>query len=284
MTELVDVQGSADLRGIPIEMVGIDRLRYPITVDDGSIRIEAVATCELAVALPAEHRGTHMSRMVEFVDESLTVFDPRESPTLLKDFARKMGVDSVSFSVRIPFASTVISPATARSARQVHDAELRAVLRDDKGSLATSVRSEVTSLCPCSKAISDYGAHNQRSEVSVTAHGAGDTMYPVKLETLAEEIGRHGSAPVAPLVKRTDERFLTMQAYEQPKFVEDIVRDLSAVLRTRGVAHRVAVRNLESIHSHDAVARLSWAPRRAASPQPSRELLGEFHTTERSGT
>ncbi len=119
--------------------------------------------------------------------------------------------------------------------------------------------SEVTSLCPCSRAISDYGAHNQRSQVTLTLLGDGDNPYPLPVHEIVAAIRTVGSAPVFPVVKRPDERVITMQAYDHPAFVEDMVRDLSLWCRSRSLAHRVAVRNIESIHSHDAIASVQRA-------------------------
>lgn len=259
-TDLIDPQTAAELRGIPIEWVGIDRVRYPIVFDDGQATMTTVASCEVSVGLEADRRGTHMSRMVAFLHETLVQYDPRQTPSLLRALATKMGTASASFSVAFPFATTVVAPSTSQLSCQVSDVHLASTLRDGAITLATTVSAEVTSLCPCSKAISDYGAHNQRSQVDLTVIGPGINPYPMSVSDIGGEIVLHGSAPVIPLVKRADERHLTMLAYDQPKFVEDMVRDVSAAMRRRGLHHQVKVRNLESIHSHDAVARLSWTP------------------------
>jgi GTP cyclohydrolase I len=128
----------------------------------------------------------------------------------------------------------------------------------DGGRVTTTVSATTTSLCPCSKEISDYGAHNQRSVVTVSVEGDGDDPYPVSILHLYELIAAAGSCPVVPLLKRPDERHVTMQAYDKPVFVEDIVRDISGALRDLDVPHSVNVRNLESIHEHDAVAQVIW--------------------------
>ena len=126
--------------------------------------------------------------------------------------------------------------------------------------VAVTIGTDVTSLCPCSKAISDYGAHNQRSRVRLTTVGRDEDVYPLDVATAFAMIRSVGSSPVFPLIKRPDERVVTMDAHDHPAFVEDMARDLSQACRARGIAHSVSVRNLESIHSHDAVASLTWAP------------------------
>jgi GTP cyclohydrolase I len=120
------------------------------------------------------------------------------------------------------------------------------------------VTTDVTTLCPCSKAISDYGAHNQRSEITLQVAGTADAPYPLPVHEMVALLRAAGSAPVIPLIKRPDERVVTMQAYDHPAFVEDTIRDISLVCREKGLNHTVRAKNLESIHSHDAVASLTY--------------------------
>ncbi|KRB48359.1 GTP cyclohydrolase [Terrabacter sp. Root181] len=255
-----DIQDQVDTRGITLDEVGIDGVRMPSTFSDGETVQPGVASFEVLVQLPSDRRGTHMSRMVELVHEHLQVIDPRDLATVLKQAAARLEVSAASISVVLPFATQVTSPASGRKSWQASDLSLRAKLRGDAFELVTTVSSEVTSLCPCSKAISDYGAHNQRSVVSVDVHGRDDSPYPVPVAALVELIRSTGSCPVYPIVKRPDERSITMTAFDHPAFVEDMARDLSGRLRSQDVAHKVRIRNLESIHSHDAVTTVSWCP------------------------
>ncbi|WP_256792965.1 GTP cyclohydrolase FolE2 [Terrabacter sp. Ter38] len=257
---LPDIQNQVDLRGIPLDEVGIDGVRMPSTFSDGATVQAGVASFEILVQLPADRRGTHMSRMVELVHEHLQIIDPRELATVLKQVASRLDVAEASIGIGLPFATRVTSPASGIQSWQASDLSLRATLRGGAFELVTTVSSEVTSLCPCSKAISDYGAHNQRSVVTVDVHGQDDTPYPVPIAALVDLIRGTGSCPVYPIVKRPDERSITMTAFEHPAFVEDMARDLSGQLRTQDVGHRVRIRNLESIHSHDAVTAVSWCP------------------------
>ena len=260
MTQLLDIQNQLDDRGIPIDEVGISGLRYPVVFDDGELSQAVIADLEITVRLPADRRGTHMSRMVQAADAHMHVINPREFASVLKILADLLDASSARVSAVLPVAVRVAAPTSGEEAWQVHDVRLRGDLSDDSFTLETTVSADVTTLCPCSKAISDYGAHNQRSRVSLTVQGRGDAAYPVAVSTLIEMIRANSSCPVFPVVKRSDERVITMAAYDHPMFVEDLLREVSAQCRTLELAHRVEARNIESIHSHDAVARLSWSP------------------------
>lgn len=154
----------------------------------------------------------------------------------------------------MPLALPVTAPASGLESYQVHQVAVAGSWAPDTVTVCTTVTSEVTSLCPCSKAISDYGAHNQRSRVTLTVTGNADDLYPLPVAGCVAMISWSGSAPIIPLAKRTDERRLTMRAYDHPVFVEDMARTISSACHVRGLRHHVRIRNLESIHSHDAVA------------------------------
>ncbi|WLW55209.1 GTP cyclohydrolase I FolE2 [Streptomyces sp. YU58] len=249
-----DIQNETDTRGIEIDEVGISGLRYPLYFEDGHVRQEGIAEIEVTVRLQHDRRGTHMSRMVALTHEHLRRFDPRKLPHVLKVGADLLDAPALAVSVAVPLSTTVVAPATGAESYQVHDVRFDGRWDDGDTTVITSVTTEVTSLCPCSKAISDYGAHNQRSRVTLSVTGHGDTPYPFGVQQAVRLLERCASAPVVPLVKRPDERALTMQAYDHPVFVEDIAREVSHVCRERGLRHSVRVRNLESIHSHDAIA------------------------------
>jgi GTP cyclohydrolase I len=257
---LPDVQDEVDVRGIELDTVGISRLRYPTAFTDGTTRQAGIGSFDVLVTLPSDRRGTHMSRMVQLVQDNLASIDPRELPLVMKRVAAKMDIDKAQVRITLPIATRVVSPVSGLEAFQASDLELNAIIDAGTFTLTTTVTTQVTSLCPCSKTISDYGAHNQRSDVTVAVSGAEDDPYPVEAAQLVELIRSSGSCPVYPVVKRPDERAITMTAYDHPAFVEDMARDLSLELRTRNVGHAVSIRNLESIHSHDAVASVAWSP------------------------
>ena len=249
-----DIQNETDSRGIELDKVGIDGVRYPVSFEDGYLRQEGIADFEVTVRLQHDRRGTHMSRMVALVHEHLQRFDPRQLPTVLKTGADLLDAPAITVSMAMPVSTTVVAPASGRESKQVHDIRIEGHWDHGDVTVKTAVTTEVTSLCPCSKAISDYGAHNQRSRVTLTVTGQGDSPYPLPVQGAVRLLSSSASAQVVPLVKRTDERVLTMQAYDNPVFVEDMARSVSASCRDRGLQHAVSIRNLESIHSHDAIA------------------------------
>ncbi|MER5265103.1 GTP cyclohydrolase, FolE2/MptA family [Actinosynnema sp. NPDC002837] len=249
-----DIQAEVDSRGIEVDQVGIAGLRYPVVFDDGVTNQRSIAEVSVTVQLQADRRGTHMSRMVALVHERLQAFDPRDMAQVLKSGAAELDAPGISVVIGMPISEVTSAPTSGLESVSVHDVEVTGTWQDGTCRVTTAVTSEVTSLCPCSKSISDYGAHNQRSKVTLSVTGSGDHLYPLSALDAVEIIRDSGSAPVVPLVKRVDERTLTMQAYDHPVFVEDMARDISLVCRARGLAHEVRVRNLESIHSHDAVA------------------------------
>ncbi|UBV16882.1 GTP cyclohydrolase FolE2 [Mycolicibacterium fortuitum] len=255
---LPDVQGAADTRGIDIDEVGVGGLRYPVLFDDGGIAQSGVAEIEMTVALPADRRGTHMSRMVQATEAHLACVNPYDLHLAFKAIAGLLDATSLHIALTMPIATHVESPVSAHRGSQVHDLRLQGRLVDDEFHLKTAVTTDVTTLCPCSKAISDYGAHNQRSKVTLSVEGDDDFPYPLPARDIIQLVRDSASCPVYPVVKRPDERAITMAAFDNPKFVEDLVRDLSAGCRDRGVPHQIEARNIESIHSHDAVARLGW--------------------------
>jgi GTP cyclohydrolase I len=199
-----------------------------------------------------------MSRMIQAAENMLADLMPQELGLGLKTLAARLQADNVRLTAAFPVALEVEAPVSRIVSAQVSDVVLRAVLIEGTARLATSLTSDITTLCPCSKAVSDYGAHNQRSRVTVEVSGVGENLYPTTIAELFAIIRSVGSAPVVPVIKRPDERHLTMQAFDRPAFVEDVVRELSAALRARQLSHRVQSVNVESIHSHDAVASLSW--------------------------
>ncbi|WP_194892386.1 GTP cyclohydrolase I FolE2 [Catenulispora pinisilvae] len=253
-----DIQNEVDERGIGIDQVGVAGLRYPIRFDDGSLQQEGIAEVAVTVRLQHDRRGTHMSRLIALVHDHLRQFDPYRLPAILKTGADLLDAPAMTVSVRMPISTVVAAPATGAESWLVHDVDIEAQLDAGTVSVATTVATEVTSLCPCSKAISDYGAHNQRSRLALTVLGGGDDIYPLTVSDMVGMLTGSGSAPVVPLVKRPDERVLTMQAFDRPVFVEDIAREISLRCRQRALPHRLYIRNLESIHSHDAVASLQW--------------------------
>ncbi|WP_405625024.1 GTP cyclohydrolase, FolE2/MptA family [Streptomyces sp. NBC_01396] len=253
-----DIQNEPDSRGIAIDEVGISGLRYPLTFDDGHTRQQGIADISVTVALQAERRGTHMSRMIALVHEEVATLTPQELPIALKRGLFLLDAPALTLTLTLPLATLVTAPTSQQESWQAHDITVTGRIASDGCTVTTSVTTDVTSLCPCSKAISDYGAHNQRSQITLQVTGDTDAPYPLPVHEMVHLLRTAGSAPVIPLIKRPDERVVTMQAYEHPVFVEDIIRNISLICREKGLRHTVKAKNLESIHSHDAIATLHY--------------------------
>jgi GTP cyclohydrolase I len=255
-----DVQSELDARGVGIDRVGVRGLRYPIAVACRDESPQTVAsTWELTVSLPASQRGTHMSRFVEALDEWAP--KPLDSATLLSLLSElRDRLDGREAHASVSFTMFLERPAPVSGMTSKLGLECRLVAqRDDEAGAATlGVRVPVTSLCPCSKEISDYGAHSQRGYVTIEARAEPSAR--LCFEDLVDVAEASGSAPIYPLLKRVDERYVTMQAYDTPAFVEDVVRTASLALMDdrRVAAFVVEAENEESIHDHAAVATVRW--------------------------
>ncbi len=259
-----DTQSQRDDRGVSIDLVGVSGLRWPIVVWDRQYEKQpTIATFRLAVALPEEFKGTHMSRFIEALNEYRGEVTFRTLPRLVSDLRRRLAAPSADVEVRFPYFVEKRAPVTEAAGRMDFDCWFRASGSDENASFMMGIKVPVTSLCPCSKAISDYGAHNQRGYISLEVKPTPDSMGDVALiwfEELVEVAERSASCPVYPILKRQDERHVTMQAYDKPAFVEDMVRDCAVVLKSdpRVSWFRVNVENHESIHNHAAFAEVEW--------------------------
>jgi len=257
---LPDLQVTRDTRGLEIDQVGVSDLRYPITVLDRDQRKqETVATVSLSVSLPHHFKGTHMSRFIEILNRYRGAITMRTLSAILADMKRLLEAKRSHIDLRFPYFIAKSAPVTGARALMDYECAFSAESSGRRQDFVLSVAVPVKSLCPCSKQISDYGAHNQRGVVAMSVRMVADRKgMPalVWIEELVEIAERSGSAPVYPLLKRADERHVTMQAYDNPRFVEDIVRNVALQLRRdkRITWFRVRVENQESIHNHSAFA------------------------------
>ncbi|MEY5011487.1 MAG: cyclohydrolase FolE2 [Verrucomicrobiota bacterium] len=237
--DLADIQKTPDTRGIPINQVGICDLTYPVTVlDRDNQRQQATAEISLSVDLPHHFKGTHMSRFLQVLAKHQGEVTMRTLPAL---FLQRTAPVS-GLKAPMDYRCTFIGEASGTS--------------DD---FLLRVAVPVSTLCPCSKLISDYGAHNQRGYIHITVRPRKDASGErplVWIEELVEVAEKSASAPIYPLLKRTDERHVTMQAYDNPVFVEDVVRNVAGQLRDdpRLAWFEVRAVNHESIHNHSAFA------------------------------
>ena len=260
--ELPDIQQSAPANPIAIEWVGVRGLRYPVTVfGAGPDRQATAADFALAVGLQATERGTHMSRFVEQLAELREELSAETLLNAADHLAGRLSSASARIDVSFPWFLERMAPASGAIAPVDCEAWMSARVSPEGQSLEISIRTAVTSLCPCSKEISDYGAHSQRGYVKITVAADGDavpTLVGVNLGELVDVADRSASAPIYALLKRVDEREVTMQAYDRPAFVEDMVRSVAAELAgdPRFPSFCVEAENQESIHNHAAWARI----------------------------
>jgi GTP cyclohydrolase IB len=260
-----DVQGRPDYRNLPIQRVGVTNLRYPVVVlDREKSRQETVASFTLSVNLPHHFKGTHMSRFIEVLNEHRGEVTMQTVPVILGDLRQRLEAESARLEAAFPYFLERKAPVTGASAMMDYQCAFIGEASHSDTDFMLRVQVPVTSLCPCSKEISDYGAHNQRGSVTVelrTGRTASGDEQMVWIEEVIEAVELSASSPVYPLLKRPDERYVTMHAYDQPVFVEDLVREVAVRLQQdeRINWFRIHALNQESIHNHDAFAELEWS-------------------------
>jgi GTP cyclohydrolase IB len=259
-----DIQNQNDDRRIPIDRVGVNDLRYPITVLDRDHEIQhTVASLSLSVSLPHHFKGTHMSRFIEILNEHRGEVTMRTLPNILHAMKERLEAESAHIEVRFPYFLERTAPVSGARALIDYECFFKGDSNGNHDGFILGVKVPVTSLCPCSKAISDYGAHNQRGYITIevqsnpTESGGPNIIWIEELIEIAES---SASAPVYALLKRSDERHVTMQAYDNPVFVEDMVRNAATRLQSdqRVAWFQVQAVNQESIHNHGAFAQLQW--------------------------
>ena len=252
VTELEDVQGRADARRLPINRVGIKDIRHPVRVKDRSAGEQhTIANFNMYVSLPHNFKGTHMTRFVEILhgEREISVESFR---AMLEKMTQRLEADTGHIEMSFPFFVMKKAPVSGVESLMDYQATLIGERRDGQTETWVRVVVPVTSLCPCSKKISDYGAHNQRSHVTIKAK-LRSHLWIEEIIGIAES---EASSELYGILKRPDEKFVTERAYENPKFVEDLVRDVAGRLNAddRIAAYTVEAENFESIHNHSAYA------------------------------
>ncbi len=249
---LPDVQSAADARNLAIQRVGVKSLAHPVLVATTRGPQPSVASVDMTVALPAEKKGTHMSRFIDVLQSQHDTLSRASLHALLEHMLRRLDARDGCIEMRLPFF--VLKTAPVSGAESLMDYQL--TLGIERRGAVTSYRQKVvvpvTSLCPCSKKVADYGAHNQRAHLTLALELA-DEMRVEEQIRIAENAA---SSEVWGLLKRTDEKYVTERAYDNPKFVEDVVRDIAVALDAdaRVRAYVVEAENFESIHNHSAYA------------------------------
>ncbi|MBI5451414.1 MAG: GTP cyclohydrolase I FolE2 [Gammaproteobacteria bacterium] len=250
---MVDVQSKHDSRLMPINKVGIKDIRHPVTVRDRSAGIQhTIATFNMYVNLPHNFKGTHMSRFVELLNSYQREISVESFHDMLSRMRKQLDAEAGHIEMRFPYFISKPAPVSGVVSLLDYDVTLIGETTKDKTTIIIKVVVPVTSLCPCSKEISDYGAHNQRSHVTITAR----TEEFVWIEDLINIVEREASCEIFGLLKRPDEKYVTERAYDNPKFVEDMVRDVASRLNEdpRISGYRLESENFESIHNHSAYA------------------------------
>jgi GTP cyclohydrolase I len=253
VTSIEDVQGRADSRRIPINKVGVKDIFHPVRVRDRTGGEQhTVAKFDMYVALPQHFKGTHMSRFVEVLHQHEREVSVESFRQMLAEMTERLDATSGHIEMRFPYFVMKHAPVTGVASLVNYEAALIGEIHDGVEQMWVRVQVAATSLCPCSKRISDYGAHNQRSHITITAC----VREHIWIEELIDVAEQEASCEVFGILKRPDEKFVTEKAYDNPKFVEDIVRDVALRLNQdeRVRAYTVTAENFESIHNHSAYA------------------------------
>lgn len=265
---MADVQSSSDSRNVAIDKVGVKHITYPITLHSPVTggQQHTVAKVNMYVGLPHHQKGTHMSRFLEVLNEHHDELRSDQIMAVCHDMRRRLEAEEAHLELRFPYFIHKQAPVTG--AEGMLDIEVTFAATANGQSIhddfVLGVKVPATSLCPCSREIADYGAHNQRCELEVQVRFAKDQS--MWIEELFELIEQAASAPVFAVLKRPDEKWITEQAYDNPKFVEDIVRDLALALdaEDRVAWYRVNSENFESIHNHNAYAQIERDKRKSS--------------------
>jgi len=250
---IADVQASPDLRQLPVQKVGIKDIRHPIRVKDRSQGEQhTIAQFNMYVELPHNFKGTHMSRFIEILNNYEPEISVQSFKKMLKEMATRLEADTGHIEMTFPYFINKAAPISGVKSLLDYQVTLEGEVKNGAHTMTMKVVVPVTSLCPCSKEISRYGAHNQRSHVTVTVR----TNAFVWIEDLVELVEKQASSELYGLLKRPDEKYVTERAYDNPKFVEDMVRDVASLLNAddRIDAYVVESENFESIHNHSAYA------------------------------
>src|SRR5512135_2217249 len=250
---IADVQSSKDTRRLAIDQVGIKSIRHPVKVSERSGGVQhTIANFNMYVRLPHQFKGTHMSRFVEILNAHEREITVDSFRAMLRQMVKKLEAETGHIEMSFPYFVSKKAPVSGVESLLDYEVTFVGEIVEGREQFAMKVLVPVTSLCPCSKKISDYGAHNQRSHVTVSAKTNGFLW----IEDLVRKVEDQASCELFGLLKRPDEKYVTERAYDNPKFVEDIVRDVAAAMNAEPLidAYVVEAENFESIHNHSAYA------------------------------
>ena len=254
-TLLPDTQNTKDLRNIVINQVGIKDIKHPINFINRDMEsFPSIGNFTMTVRLPENVKGTHMSRFIEILNANECTFSIESFMDLVQSVAEKLDSNTARIVVDFPFFRNKSAPSSGVKSLLDYQATLIGDIKDGEANLSVKVVVPVTSLCPCSKSISKYGAHNQRSHITIEAKASEGSV--VHLENLIDLAEQKASSELYAILKRDDEKVVTERAYENPAFVEDIVRDIAVELNEDKKINYYSLEseNFESIHNHSAYA------------------------------
>lgn len=259
LTNMPDVQSTVDTRRIPIQRVGVKGVRYPLSIKTTAGAQPSVGTWNMYVHLPEDQKGTHMSRFIALLEDNQVPLDLAKFGALMRKMIKLLEADAGRIELTFPYFINKTAPVSGVQSLMDYEVGLTGEIKNGVLETTLKVLVPVTSLCPCSKKISAYGAHNQRSHITVNAIVNGDLL----VDELIARIEEQASCELYGLLKRTDEKYVTERAYDNPKFVEDLVRDVAGMLNAdeRIVAYTLEAENFESIHNHSAYALIEFDKR-----------------------
>lgn len=259
---LPDVQSAADLRNLSIQRVGVKTLKQPMAVATARGPQPTVALVDMYVALPAHQKGTHMSRFIDVLQSHREPLSRASTHALLQRMLKRLDAVDGYIELRLPYFVLKTAPVSGVESLMDYQLTLAIERRNSHTNFRQKVVVPVTSLCPCSKNVADYGAHNQRAHLTLTLLLEAEMTVEEQIR-IAEDAA---SCEIWALLKRTDEKYVTERAYDNPKFVEDVVRDIAVVLDAdaRVSSYTIEAENFESIHNHSAYALIERDKTRAA--------------------
>ncbi|MBF0530115.1 MAG: GTP cyclohydrolase I FolE2 [Deltaproteobacteria bacterium] len=250
---MIDVQNQTAKRNIDIDKVGVKNIRYPITVlDKAKGKQWTVASVNMYVNLPRQYKGTHMSRFIEVLSEYRNDISPQNLGLILEEMKRRLNAESAHMELTFPYFIEKTAPVSGTPSLMEYTCSFYGSVNGSGRDIVVEVAVPITTLCPCSKEISEFGAHNQRGNVILA------TRFKkfIWIEDLIRLVENSCSSEVFSLLKRSDEKFVTESAYQHPMFVEDVVREIAHKLEQDDniTWFTVSSENFESIHNHSAYA------------------------------
>jgi len=262
-----DVQSRSDDRNVPLQHVGIRNLKYPLTVlDRANGRQQTVATIQLTADLPDHFKGTHMSRFLEVFNLHHQDLSMPNFLEMLQEIREALHAETAHARISFPYFIEKAAPVSLQKSYLNYECTYSGMVNSHSRRFFVGIRVPVSTVCPCSKEISDRGAHNQRGSVTVEL----EVKRFFWIEDIIDLVETSASCGIYTLLKREDERFITEHAYDNPRFVEDLVREVFVKLRDRGdfAWFTVSAENDESIHDHNAFAYAESGPRPVGAPAP----------------